>query len=54
MNKYNGIRLKIKTDGNLFKFIVNMDSYNDLNHPAYVNFDNIRDFVSTSQKNGRR
>lgn len=33
---YNGILLKIKTDGKSYKVILKMDSFNDKNHPSFA------------------
>ena len=37
MRGFNGLRIKIKTDGKLYKLLITMDSLSDKWHPTYVN-----------------
>jgi hypothetical protein len=49
----NGILLKIKTDGKSYKVILKMDSFNDKNHPSFVNLFIYRHLLLINLKNGR-
>jgi len=42
MRGYNGIRIRMKTDGQRYKLMLEMDSEHDYAHCAYVNINGIK------------